>query len=220
MSQSSVGWRSAHRTRRRLHHHRRPAAARQSALRRAPQSHERLVRHHLVSRLNHKLTGCIVIVMQRLHEDDLVGHVLDIERRMCEDLARRWKVESTVDVGKGTTLVVPSGCSGGSRIEASEARGGSPRLQSGEGGLSVRRRMPPFLKRALTAGLLPALAAKIKTQDPSTPALADGRVARTRRKPRRARHPQAASARENHYGTIRQSRFFPVNYIDHRVRRL
>ena len=28
----------------------------------------------LVSRLNHKLTGCIIIVMQRLYEDDLVGH--------------------------------------------------------------------------------------------------------------------------------------------------
>ncbi|MFL6437528.1 MAG: hypothetical protein ACJ71Q_08115, partial [Terriglobales bacterium] len=35
----------------------------------------------LCSRLNHKLTGCIILIMQRLHEDDLVGHVLDIERR-------------------------------------------------------------------------------------------------------------------------------------------
>src|SRR5690606_16723955 len=31
----------------------------------------------LYSRLNNKRTGAIVIVMQRLHEDDLVGHVLD-----------------------------------------------------------------------------------------------------------------------------------------------
>jgi hypothetical protein len=30
----------------------------------------------LVSRLNDKATGCIIIVMQRLHQDDLVGHVL------------------------------------------------------------------------------------------------------------------------------------------------
>lgn len=30
----------------------------------------------LVSRLNNKNTGAIVIIMQRLHEDDLVGHVL------------------------------------------------------------------------------------------------------------------------------------------------
>ena len=34
----------------------------------------------LVSRLNNKSTGCIIIVAQRLHQDDLVGHVLDRER--------------------------------------------------------------------------------------------------------------------------------------------
>jgi predicted phage terminase large subunit-like protein len=32
--------------------------------------------HTLYSRLNNKRTGAIVIIMQRLHEDDLVGHVL------------------------------------------------------------------------------------------------------------------------------------------------
>jgi hypothetical protein len=32
--------------------------------------------HTLYSRLNDKLTGAIVIIMHRLHEDDLVGHVL------------------------------------------------------------------------------------------------------------------------------------------------
>ena len=32
--------------------------------------------HSLYSRLNNKQTGCIIIIMQRLHEDDLVGHVL------------------------------------------------------------------------------------------------------------------------------------------------
>jgi len=32
--------------------------------------------HTLYSRLNNKRTGCIIIIMQRLHEDDLVGHVL------------------------------------------------------------------------------------------------------------------------------------------------
>jgi predicted phage terminase large subunit-like protein len=35
--------------------------------------------HTLYSRLNDKRTGCIVIIMQRLHEDDLVGHVLEQE---------------------------------------------------------------------------------------------------------------------------------------------
>ena len=33
----------------------------------------------LFSRLNDKNTGCIIIIMQRLHEDDLVGHVLTQE---------------------------------------------------------------------------------------------------------------------------------------------
>jgi hypothetical protein len=32
--------------------------------------------HTLYSRLNNKDKGCIIIIMQRLHEDDLVGHVL------------------------------------------------------------------------------------------------------------------------------------------------
>jgi predicted phage terminase large subunit-like protein len=32
--------------------------------------------HTLISRLNDKRTGCILLIMQRLHEDDLVGHVL------------------------------------------------------------------------------------------------------------------------------------------------
>jgi predicted phage terminase large subunit-like protein len=36
-------------------------------------------RHTLYSRLNHKATGCIILIMQRLHDDDLVGHVLKHE---------------------------------------------------------------------------------------------------------------------------------------------
>jgi predicted phage terminase large subunit-like protein len=35
--------------------------------------------HTLYSRLNDKRNGCIVLTMQRLHEDDLVGHVLGLE---------------------------------------------------------------------------------------------------------------------------------------------
>jgi hypothetical protein len=35
--------------------------------------------HTLYSRLNDKCRGAIVIIMQRLHEDDLVGHVLGQE---------------------------------------------------------------------------------------------------------------------------------------------
>ena len=33
----------------------------------------------LLSRLNNKETGLIIIVMQRVHQDDLVGHVRDRE---------------------------------------------------------------------------------------------------------------------------------------------
>ena len=33
----------------------------------------------LLSRLNDKQRGCIIIIMQRLHQDDLVGHVLEQE---------------------------------------------------------------------------------------------------------------------------------------------
>ncbi|HXP68601.1 MAG TPA: phage terminase large subunit [Candidatus Dormibacteraeota bacterium] len=36
--------------------------------------------HTLYSRLNDKRNGCIVLTMQRLHEDDLAGHVLGLER--------------------------------------------------------------------------------------------------------------------------------------------
>ena len=32
--------------------------------------------HTLYRGLNNKETGCIIVIMQRLHEDDLVGHVL------------------------------------------------------------------------------------------------------------------------------------------------
>src|SRR5690242_9498031 len=46
----------------------------------------------LCSRLNHKLTGCIIVVMQRLHEDDLVGHLLDIEHRLGLDIEPKWEV--------------------------------------------------------------------------------------------------------------------------------
>jgi predicted phage terminase large subunit-like protein len=33
----------------------------------------------LYSRLNNKKDGCIIVIMQRLHEDDLVGHVMGVE---------------------------------------------------------------------------------------------------------------------------------------------
>jgi predicted phage terminase large subunit-like protein len=36
-------------------------------------------RNTIVSRLNDKATGAIVVVMQRLHEDDFVGHILELD---------------------------------------------------------------------------------------------------------------------------------------------
>ena len=35
--------------------------------------------HSLYSRLNNKKDGCIILIMQRLHEDDLIGHVMGVE---------------------------------------------------------------------------------------------------------------------------------------------
>ena len=35
--------------------------------------------HTLLSRLNNKNDGCIIVIMQRLHQDDLVGHLLEKE---------------------------------------------------------------------------------------------------------------------------------------------
>ena len=35
--------------------------------------------HSLYTRLNNKKDGCIILIMQRLHEDDLVGHVTGVE---------------------------------------------------------------------------------------------------------------------------------------------
>src|SRR2546421_268980 len=43
--------------------------------------------HTLYSRLNDKRSGAIVIIMQRLHEDDLVGHVLAQQLVGCPELS-------------------------------------------------------------------------------------------------------------------------------------
>src|SRR6516164_1918663 len=57
----------------------------------------------ILSRLDHKQTGAIIIVMQRLHEDDLVG-------RLLRDQPNEWSVlslpaiaeqEETIEIGNG-----------------------------------------------------------------------------------------------------------------------
>ena len=35
--------------------------------------------HTLVSRLDNKMTGAIIVLMQRLHEDDFIGHIMELE---------------------------------------------------------------------------------------------------------------------------------------------
>ena len=42
--------------------------------------------HTLYSRLNDKRTGVIIVIMQRLHEDDLTGHLLEKNLLEGEDL--------------------------------------------------------------------------------------------------------------------------------------
>src|SRR5262249_22067682 len=57
----------------------------------------------LYSRLNDKRTGCIILIMQRLHEDDLVGHVLAQES---------WEVlrfPAIAETAEQFVIITPSG---------------------------------------------------------------------------------------------------------------
>ena len=58
--------------------------------------------HTLYSRLNDKRDGCIIIIMQRLHEDDLVGHVLEQENW---DLVRLAAIAEEEEVHTITTTL-------------------------------------------------------------------------------------------------------------------
>ena len=72
-----LGRRNADRPRRRHDYRRRSARTPTRPYRRSPAS--RVIDWYggtLVSRLNDKRTGAIIAVMQRLHEDDLAGHLL------------------------------------------------------------------------------------------------------------------------------------------------
>jgi hypothetical protein len=62
--------------------------------------------HTLLSRLNDKAQGCIIIIMQRLHQDDLVGHVLEQEKRRFWPFPRspkRTKLASSKAHSAGTS---------------------------------------------------------------------------------------------------------------------
>jgi predicted phage terminase large subunit-like protein len=63
--------------------------------------------HTLSSRLNDKRTGCIIIIMQRLHEDDLVGHVVEREHWEWVRLpavAEEDETHEIVSLGRTTTV--------------------------------------------------------------------------------------------------------------------
>src|SRR5271169_1850389 len=63
--------------------------------------------HTLYTRLNDKRAGCIIIIMQRLHEDDLVGHVIDQEqweRVRLPAIAEEDETHQIVSLGRTRTV--------------------------------------------------------------------------------------------------------------------
>ena len=63
--------------------------------------------HTLYSRLNNKRKGCIIIIMQRLHEDDLVGHVLEQEsweHVRLPAIAEKDETHQIVSLGRARTV--------------------------------------------------------------------------------------------------------------------
>jgi predicted phage terminase large subunit-like protein len=78
----------------------------------------------LYSRLNSKETGCIILIMQRLHEDDLVGHVLEQED---------WKVLSFPAIAeKDEEFVVETPIGGRTRFSRREGDVLHPERESRE----------------------------------------------------------------------------------------
>src|SRR6266480_4616607 len=58
----------------------------------------------LVSRLNDKENGPIIVVMQRLHENDLAGHLLEQGSWEHLELAAIAEEDSTIPLGNGKTI--------------------------------------------------------------------------------------------------------------------
>jgi predicted phage terminase large subunit-like protein len=81
-----------------------PGDALSDALRRAANNY---YDHTLYSRLNDKNTGCIIIVMQRLHEDDLLGHVLGLEdwEVVCLPAIAEQDEEHVIETAFGTRRI-------------------------------------------------------------------------------------------------------------------
>ncbi len=67
---------------------------------------EKVIRHFrevLYSRLNNKVDGCIILVMQRLHEDDLTGHLLRDGGWKSLALPAIAIVDERIELGDGRT---------------------------------------------------------------------------------------------------------------------
>ncbi len=63
----------------------------------------------LVSRLNDKENGPIVVVMQRLHEDDLAGHLLGRSGWQHLDLPAKAVEDSVIPIGPGKQIIRRAG---------------------------------------------------------------------------------------------------------------
>ena len=63
----------------------------------------------LVSRLNNKEKGSVVVVMQRLHEDDLAGHLIGLGGWHHLDLPAIAVEDSEIDVGRGKRFIRRAG---------------------------------------------------------------------------------------------------------------
>ena len=86
----------------------------------------------LLSRLNNKRTGCIIIVMQRLHQDDLVGHVLPQDD---------WTVLSFPADRRGARMRAVRDALWCSAICPTARRGAPPRAEVVEEDEAMRRRI-------------------------------------------------------------------------------
>lgn len=67
---------------------------------------DKVIRHYrevLYSRQNHKVQGCIIVVMQRLHEDDLTGHLLRDGGWKALVYPAIAIVDETIELGNGRT---------------------------------------------------------------------------------------------------------------------
>src|SRR3954469_11514925 len=63
----------------------------------------------LVSRLNNKEKGPVIVVMQRLHEEDLAGHLIDLGGWHHLDLPAIALEDSEIDVGRGKRFIRRAG---------------------------------------------------------------------------------------------------------------